>query len=219
MKHKVLVLAIAAAAAAVQAQERTPAETARLNLLELQAAVAMPRLAVESTVTKGAPYSAEAVTEFQQVLSDGNRISRRTVVRIYRDSEGRTRREQTNRSADGKESVSISIVDPVAQASFTLDPESRTAYRSGAVIAGPAIVPPSGMGSGAQGGRGGGGGGGGPSLRLRRLLQHRLRRRLRRRKPNRALRPQPFRPNCQGLPQGRQTPSTRRSLVNGSWKA
>ncbi len=46
-------------------------------------------------VVKGAPYSAEAVTESNQVLSDGNRISRRSTAKLYRDSEGRTRREQT----------------------------------------------------------------------------------------------------------------------------
>jgi hypothetical protein len=163
MKHKVLIFVVVAAAmAAIQAQEQPPPEMRRA-VAELQTTVSsFQRLAVESTVTKGAPYSAEAVTEFQQVLSDGNRISRRTVVRIYRDSEGRTRREQTTRTADGKESVSISIVDPVAQASFTLDPESRTAYRSGAtVIAMPTVVSPSGMGSGARGGRGAAGGGGG----------------------------------------------------------
>jgi hypothetical protein len=162
MKHKVLMLAVVAAAATASQAQELPSEMARM-VRELQAPVALPRLAVESRVTKGAPYSAEAVTEFEQVLSDGNRISRRTVARIFRDSEGRTRREQTNRSPDGKETVSISIVDPVAQASHTLDPEARIAYRSGAVLAGPAIVGPSGMGSGG-GARGGGRGGGGGAI-------------------------------------------------------
>src|SRR5690606_5706323 len=43
----------------------------------------------------GKPYSAEAVTETVQVLADGNRIVNTHRARVYRDSEGRTRREQT----------------------------------------------------------------------------------------------------------------------------
>src|SRR5215813_9817975 len=46
-------------------------------------------------VVKGAPYSAEAVTETIQTLGDGNRIVNRITSMVYRDSEGRTRREQT----------------------------------------------------------------------------------------------------------------------------
>jgi hypothetical protein len=48
-------------------------------------------VAVETRVTRGAPYTADAVTEFVQVLHDGNRIVRRTTTRLVRDSEGRTR--------------------------------------------------------------------------------------------------------------------------------
>src|SRR5262245_7691849 len=43
---------------------------------------------------KGAPYSASAATEIVQVLIDGNRIVRTTQGAVYRDSLGRTRREQ-----------------------------------------------------------------------------------------------------------------------------
>src|SRR5256885_3693651 len=46
-------------------------------------------------VVKGAPYSADAVTETVQMLSDGNRIVRHTASKIYRDNEGRERREQS----------------------------------------------------------------------------------------------------------------------------
>ena len=48
---------------------------------------------VDGKVVKGAPYSAQAVTETTQVLPDGNRINRKNVSTIARDSEGRTRRE------------------------------------------------------------------------------------------------------------------------------
>jgi len=84
------------------------------------------RIAVEAKITTGAPYSAEAVTEANQLLVDGNRISRKTVSRVYRDSEGRTRREELDPSGVV---VSVSIVDPVAHVSYVLDPASRSAYR------------------------------------------------------------------------------------------
>jgi hypothetical protein len=70
---------------------------------------AFTRVNVESDVVKGAPYSAEIVNESIQVLSDGNRIVHRTMSRVYRDSEGRTRR---NRSGVGSPEVSITIRFP-----------------------------------------------------------------------------------------------------------
>lgn len=42
----------------------------------------------------GAPFSADAVTEFTQMLSDGNRIERRFSTSLARDGKGRTRSEQ-----------------------------------------------------------------------------------------------------------------------------
>jgi hypothetical protein len=95
------------------------------------------KMAVEARITTGAPYSAEAVTESTQVLADGNRINRRSVTRVYRHSEGRTRREEVNEAGTV---VSVSIVDPVAHASYVLQPESRTAYRENALIAMPPVM-------------------------------------------------------------------------------
>lgn len=82
--------------------------------------------AVEARTTTGRPYSAEAVTEITQVLADGNRIERQNVTRIYRDGQGRTRREQIVNGVVR----SISISDPVANVSYTLDPEQKIARRS-----------------------------------------------------------------------------------------
>jgi len=84
---------------------------------------------------KGAPYSADAVTETTQVLGDGNRIVNRSTATLYRDSEGRTRREQTLKSIGGVTSgalplQTIMISDPVAGVSYSLDPSSRTAHKS-----------------------------------------------------------------------------------------
>jgi len=81
------------------------------------------RVAVESEVVRGAPYSAEVVNDTVQILLDGNRISRHTVARVYRDSEGRTRREVDRRDGTSE----ISIQDPVAQTYWTLDSGRHTA--------------------------------------------------------------------------------------------
>ena len=84
---------------------------------------------------KGSPYSAEAVTETTQILGDGNRIVNRSTASLYRDSEGRTRREQTLKSIGGVAAgaqplQTIMISDPVAGVSYSLDPGSRTAHKS-----------------------------------------------------------------------------------------
>jgi hypothetical protein len=118
---------------------------------------------VEARITKGAPYSGDATTEFTQVLADGNRIQRKTVTRTFRDSEGRTRREQST-SVNGVEKVSVTIVDPVAGTSWVLDPENRTAAQSRSIFAAGAGQRSGGgigVGGVAGGGvaRGGGGGG------------------------------------------------------------
>ena len=49
-------------------------------------------------------------------------------MRIYRDSEGRVRRE--NVTADGSRVESVTIVDPVAGSHVVLDPATRTAFGS-----------------------------------------------------------------------------------------
>ncbi len=84
---------------------------------------------------KGSPYSAEAVTETTQILGDGNRIVNRSTASLYRDNEGRTRREQTLKSIGGVAAgapplQSIMISDPVAGVSYSLDPGTRTARKT-----------------------------------------------------------------------------------------
>src|SRR5215510_6300461 len=49
----------------------------------------------DGKLVKDAPYSADAVTEVIQTLGDGNRIVRNSSAKIYRDSAGRTRREES----------------------------------------------------------------------------------------------------------------------------
>jgi hypothetical protein len=85
---------------------------------------------------KGVPYSAETFTETIQTLADGNRIVRRTTSLVYRDSAGRTRREQSFKNLEifggGSEepTQTVFINDPVAGVSYMLDSRSRTARKS-----------------------------------------------------------------------------------------
>lgn len=86
-------------------------------------------------VVKGAPYSAEAVTESIQVLGDGNRIVHKFSSTIYRDSEGRTRREQTLKGigvlGTGNEPLqTIFINDPVAGVTYSLNSRTHIAHKS-----------------------------------------------------------------------------------------
>jgi hypothetical protein len=86
-------------------------------------------------VVKGAPYSGEAVTESIQTLSDGNRIINKFSSSVYRDSEGRTRREQSFKGLGvlgvGEESLTtIFIHDPVAGVTYSLNSRTRIAHKS-----------------------------------------------------------------------------------------
>jgi hypothetical protein len=94
-------------------------------------------MAFEANVVKGAPYSADAITETIQLLHDGNRIVRKQTTTLYRDSQGRTRREQSLGAIGpfakaGEPQKTIFITDPVAGATYILDPESRTARKMAA---------------------------------------------------------------------------------------
>ena len=86
-------------------------------------------------VVKGAPYSADSVTETVQTLADGNRIVNRITSKVYRDSEGRTRRDQTLKDfgpigASDEPLQTIFINDPVAGVTYTLDTRSHIAHKS-----------------------------------------------------------------------------------------
>src|SRR4051812_19615694 len=69
---------------------------------------------------KGAPYSAVEVNETTQMLADGTRIHNESQTQVFRDSEGRLRRETPNE---------VTIWDPVANASWVLNPKTQTARK------------------------------------------------------------------------------------------
>src|ERR1039457_6957241 len=52
-------------------------------------------------VVRNAPYSADVITETTQALPDGNRIRQSSTVHVSRDSEGRTRSEQSLHTLGG----------------------------------------------------------------------------------------------------------------------
>jgi hypothetical protein len=102
----------------------------------------------------GAPFTAEATTEFTQMLSDGNRIERRFSTSLARDGKGRTRSEQdvamlgplvvlqkgmhwsthTVSTTSGQQEPEpprfTVIVDPVEGVTYTLDERMKEARRS-----------------------------------------------------------------------------------------
>ncbi len=89
-------------------------------------------------VVKNAPFSADVVTQTTQTLSDGSHIKQSNTVHVYRDSEGRTRREETLNlnglavGANGGTAPQVVFInDPVAQANYALDLTNRTATKSG----------------------------------------------------------------------------------------
>ncbi|MGD0693583.1 MAG: hypothetical protein ABSB82_01885 [Terriglobia bacterium] len=86
-------------------------------------------------LVKGAPFSAQAITEENQTLSDGNQINRTATSALYRDSAGRTRREETLGSLgpwagpQGNANPVVLINDPVAGVNYTLNPATHLAQK------------------------------------------------------------------------------------------
>lgn len=102
----------------------------------------------------GAPFTADATTEFTQMLSDGNRIERRFSTSLARDGKGRTRSEQEvamlgplvvlqngkggmNWTAGQPVGTTLGepprftiITDPVEGLTYTLDERAKEARRS-----------------------------------------------------------------------------------------
>jgi hypothetical protein len=69
---------------------------------------------------KGAPYRADQITESTQTLGDGTRIHNEHQVTIYRDSQGRVRRETPEQ---------VSIWDPITGVGYTLNTKNMTANK------------------------------------------------------------------------------------------
>jgi hypothetical protein len=91
-------------------------------------------MSFDGKVVKGAPYSAQAITETTQTLNDGNHIKRTNTATVYRDGEGRTRREQQLGAVgpwavSGEPQQTVLINDPIAGINYILEPRTRTARK------------------------------------------------------------------------------------------
>jgi len=83
-------------------------------------------------VVTGAPFSAVAISETTQTLADGNRITRKTESNVFRDSQGRFRKEVTlpafgPLATSGQPRSFVMIDDPVANVKFIVHDETKTA--------------------------------------------------------------------------------------------
>jgi len=91
---------------------------------------------MRATVT-GAPFSGEEVTTEQQTLANGNVIQRQNNVKVYRDSQGRVRTEETmvRPAAPGSTATGtttrtmIRIFDPVAGTSSDVDTQNKVVHQ------------------------------------------------------------------------------------------
>ncbi|HEX3544076.1 MAG TPA: hypothetical protein VHT31_06080 [Candidatus Acidoferrum sp.] len=85
-------------------------------------------------VVKGAPFSAATTATTNQTLQDGTTINRIAQGYIYRDSEGRIRRDVTFTgvgalAATGGTHKIVAIFDPVAGVHYMLDADKKIAYK------------------------------------------------------------------------------------------
>src|SRR3569833_16064 len=90
-----------------------------------------PGMPGEGKTVTGIPLTAQIVITHENTLSDGNHISRTSQTTLYRDAQGRTRREVTvDASTPATASVKHTIImihDPVAGKRYMLDPANKTA--------------------------------------------------------------------------------------------
>jgi hypothetical protein len=163
-------LLVLAAGGGAQAQPRGPSGPGDWRFVGAQTGRPGP-------VVKGAPFSADVTTETTVVLADGNHIRQTSSLRFYRDSEGRTRREQSLNSIGGLASHAnlppvVFINDPVAGVNYALTPSSRTGTRSatgGAGNRGGRAMAASGTAGAGRWMRGGGSGGQGQNVKTEAL--------------------------------------------------
>lgn len=98
-------------------------------------------------VVRGVPFRADAISEMNQELRDGNRIEQRTTVTVARDGAGRIRREQSLPPIGlvvlDSDVRMITISDPQRRTLYLIDPQRKTVSRSTAPT-GPPPPPPGG---------------------------------------------------------------------------
>ncbi len=87
----------------------------------------------DGKVVTGAPMTATLTTTHDQTLSDGNTIHGENQTSVYRDSEGRVRREVqfelATPATGAARHTMIVITDPVAGQRYMLNPETKVAHQ------------------------------------------------------------------------------------------
>lgn len=118
------VLALAAAAQDMPLQTNVQMDKMKMELEQLTAEAKVMSIGggVMGRAVKGAPYSADEIRESTQVLGDGTTIHNESKSTVYRDGEGRVRRENPNE---------ISIWDPATSTNYVLNPKTMTARKMG----------------------------------------------------------------------------------------
>src|SRR5262245_52942592 len=85
-------------------------------------------------VVTGAPFTATAVGESNRTLADGTKISQKVQSTLYRDAQGRVRKETTlpaigPLAASGSPKSLVFIHDPVAGTGYILDANKKIAHK------------------------------------------------------------------------------------------
>jgi hypothetical protein len=113
-------LGILTFAAAAQDEHAGVSEKLAFEKMAAQVRVVSLQGGIMGKTVKGAPYAGVEVNESTQILADGTRIHNEVQTQVFRDSEGRMRRETP---------AEITIWDPVANASWVLNPKTQTARK------------------------------------------------------------------------------------------
>jgi hypothetical protein len=112
-----------------KSEEKVSVEEAKVKFLNEPVKVIGAKTGFETKVVRDAPYSAAVETESIQTFTDGNSIKNKNTSLVYRDREGRTRRETEIQTKDKKIVKQIFISDPANGINYTLDENTKKAFR------------------------------------------------------------------------------------------
>jgi hypothetical protein len=129
MRFLIVAIALAELAIGLAAQNPPPGRGRGPGARFLSAEPGMP-----GRVVKNAPFTGDLTTETTQTLADGNHIHQTTTAHLVRDSEGRTRREQSLSGlgvlgSPSGNTQAVFIDDPVAGVNYALNPKNHTATK------------------------------------------------------------------------------------------
>jgi hypothetical protein len=97
--------------------------------------IAVGDMEFNDKLVKGAPFSAQATTVTDQTLADGNHIHHQNNASLYRDNQGRTRRETTLEglgpwsATEAEAKPVVMINDPVTGVHYMLRPDEHKAIQ------------------------------------------------------------------------------------------